>query len=66
VEGILKSNKENVVLVCEVSYTADITDVERAYIIGKVLNRNSIPIVIGKEMTDGAHKKSLGFGVLLL
>jgi len=70
VEGILKSNKENVLLVCEISYTADTTDVERAKkragIIGKGFNIKSIPVVIGKEVTEGAEKKSSTLGVILL
>jgi len=70
VEGILKSNKENVLLVCEISYTADTTDVERANkragIIGKGFNIKSIPVVIGKEVTEGAEKKSSTLGVILL
>ena len=70
VEGILKSNKENVLLVCEISYTADTTDVQRANkragIIGKGFNIKSIPVVIGKEVTEGAEKKSSTLGVILL
>jgi hypothetical protein len=66
----LKSNKEEVVLVCEVSCTADITDVERANkragIIGRAFNKKSIPIVVGKEVTKGAKKKSSPLGVILL
>jgi len=70
VEGILKSNKEGVVLVCEVSCTADVTDVERAnkraIIIGKAFNKKSIPIVVGKEVTKGAKEKSEPLGVILI
>jgi SepF-like predicted cell division protein (DUF552 family) len=70
VEGIWKSNKEGVVLVCEVSSTADITDVERANkragIIGRAFNKKSIPIVVGKEVTKGAKEKSSPLGVILL
>jgi len=70
VEGILKSNKEGVVLVCEVSSTADVTDVEkankRAGIIGKAFNKKSIPIVVGKEVTKGAKEKSEPLGVILI
>jgi polyhydroxyalkanoate synthesis regulator phasin len=70
VEGILKSNKEGVVLVCEVSCTADVTDVERANkragIIGRAFNKKSIPIVVGKEVTKGAKEKSSPLGVILL
>jgi len=70
VEGILKSNKEGVVLVCEVSSTADVTDVERAnkraIIIGKAFNKKSIPIVVGKGVTKGAKEKSEPLGVILI
>jgi hypothetical protein len=70
VEGILKSNKEEVVLVCEVSSTADITDVERAnkraIIIGKAFNKKSIPVVVGKEVTNEAKEKSEPLGVILI
>jgi hypothetical protein len=70
VEGILKSNKEEVVLVCEVSCTADVTDVERANkragIIGRAFNKKSIPIVVGKEVTNEAKEKAELLGVILI
>lgn len=70
VEGVLKSNKEGVVVVCEVSYTADVGDVERANkradIIGRAFKKRAIPIVVGKEITDGAEERSSALGVILL
>jgi polyhydroxyalkanoate synthesis regulator phasin len=70
VEGVLKSNKEGVVVVCEVSYTADVGDVERANkradIIGRAFKKRAIPIVVGKEITDGAEEKSSAPGLILL
>jgi polyhydroxyalkanoate synthesis regulator phasin len=70
VEGVLKSNKEGVVVVCEVSYTADVGDVERANkradIIGRAFKKRAIPIVVGKEITEGAEERSSALGVILL
>jgi polyhydroxyalkanoate synthesis regulator phasin len=70
VEGVLKSNKEGVVVVCEVSYTADVGDIERANkradIIGRAFKKRAIPIVVGKEITDGAEENSSAPGLILL
>ncbi len=59
VTGVLREDREKkVVVVAEVSYKTDRTDVERAYkrskVIEKVFGIPAISVVIGKEFTEGA------------
>ena len=63
VTGALRNNKERkVLIVAEVSVVVDKQDVERAYsrtkIIEKCMGLPGIPVVIGKEHTEGALKRA--------
>lgn len=71
VTGILKSDKEQkVVLAAEISQRVDRVDVERAYerslIIGKALALPALPVVIGKDTTEGAISKAEELNVTLI
>lgn len=70
VTGILKHDrKKTVVLVTEVSIKADRTDVERASerakVIEKAMKPPAIPVVIGKEFTEGAETRAKELEVIL-
>jgi len=68
--GLLKRNKERVVLISEVSVKVDVTDVERAFkragVIGRVFGIPSIGVVIGKDWTVGAEEKAEKLNILLI
>ena len=69
VTGFLKHDKKKVILVTEVSIKIDKTDVEKAFaraeVIGKVMNFPAIPVVIGKEFTEGAKTRAEELKVIL-
>ncbi|MEM3423122.1 MAG: hypothetical protein QXE51_00985 [Nitrososphaeria archaeon] len=69
VTGFLKHDKKKVVLVTEVSIKIDKTDVEKAFaraeVIGKAMNFPAIPVVIGKEFTEGAKTRAEELKVIL-
>jgi hypothetical protein len=60
VEGYLIENNENVYLVCEISYTIEVLDIERvikrSLILEKVYKKRVIPVLIGKRITAEAKK----------
>ena len=63
VTGVLRNNKERkVLIVAEVSVVVDKQDVERAYsrtkVIEKCMGLPGIPVVIGKEHTEGSLKRA--------
>jgi len=69
VTGFLKHDKKKVILVTEVSIKIDKTDVEKAFVraevIGKAMNFPAIPVVIGKEFTEGAKTRAEELKVIL-
>ncbi|MFN3739870.1 MAG: hypothetical protein ACK4TF_04260 [Thermodesulfovibrionales bacterium] len=70
VQGVLKHDREKkVVLVTEVSIKADRSDVERAALRSKVIEKTlkvpAIAIVIGKEFTEGAEVRAKELEVIL-
>ncbi len=70
VTGILKHDRDKkVVLVAEVSIKADRTDVERfserARIIERAMKLSAIPVVIGREFTEGAKTVAKKHDVIL-
>jgi len=71
VRGFLrKDGPKEVLIAAEISFVVDKEDVERAekraMIIRKVLGKECIPAVIGKEFTEGANKACQDQSVLLI
>lgn len=71
VRGFLrKDGPKEVLIAAEISFVVDKEDVQRAakraMIIAKVLGKECIPAVIGKEFTEGANKACDEYNVLMI
>jgi cell division protein FtsB len=70
VKGLFKTDKRPVILAVEVSLTVDLRDVERAYnranVIAKTFDMETIGVAIGKSITHGAQIRAEELNVLVV
>jgi hypothetical protein len=70
VKGLFKTDKRPVILAVEVSLTVDLSDVERAYnraiVIAKIYDIETIGVTIGKSITNAAQLRAEELNVLVV